>query len=64
MDRYLINGKDFISELINNDMDLEEESSESEFYYNKYFFKLDNIINIIQNNNILKKILYVQHVVI
>jgi len=45
-------------------MDLEEESSESEFYYNKYFFKLDNIINIIQNNNILKKILYVQHVVI
>ena len=58
---YSDNNNDFISQPIYNKMDLDEDDSESkrETYYNKAFFKLDNIINIIQNNNILNHFLYI-----
>lgn len=58
---YSDNDNDFISQPIYNEMDLDEDDSESksETYYNKEFFKLDNIINIIQNNNILNHFLYI-----
>ena len=51
--------KEFIQNRYQENIDIEENENEDEYiFYNKDYFKLDNIINILQSNNILQNNIY------